>query len=146
VSPRTIASAKLVQDKGAPELVAAVEQGKVSVSAAAEVATAPKEEQRDIVARGEDEIIKAANRIKREKKERKQAERKAEVAAKAATVAPTSERYQLYRGHYPSRPVQSAPTGRSAGTGGITLAKPPNAARAQRKAPLSWGHRAGLWC
>lgn len=35
VSPRSVASAKRVREKGSPDLVAAVEQGKVSVSAAA---------------------------------------------------------------------------------------------------------------
>lgn len=35
VSPRSVASAKKVREKGSPDLVAAVEQGKVSVSAAA---------------------------------------------------------------------------------------------------------------
>jgi N6-adenosine-specific RNA methylase IME4 len=56
-------------------LVAVVEQGKVSVSAAADVATKPKEEQREIVARGEKEILEAAKAIRAEKVERKRAEK-----------------------------------------------------------------------
>jgi hypothetical protein len=67
VSRRSVQTAKQVQERGAPELVAAVEQGKVSVSAAAEVATKPKDEQGEIVARGEKEILEAAKAIRAEK-------------------------------------------------------------------------------
>jgi hypothetical protein len=45
--------AETVRRYVAPELVAAVESGRVSVSAAANVATKPTEEKREIVARGE---------------------------------------------------------------------------------------------
>jgi hypothetical protein len=38
------------------------------VFAASEVASLPKEQQREIVAKGEDEIVKTANRIRRERK------------------------------------------------------------------------------
>jgi hypothetical protein len=41
VSERTVKTARAVQREGAPELVAAVEAGKVSVSAAGDVATLP---------------------------------------------------------------------------------------------------------
>ncbi|OYW54115.1 MAG: hypothetical protein B7Y80_13665 [Hyphomicrobium sp. 32-62-53] len=41
----TYSQAKKVDASGAPELVAAMDEGKVSVSAAAEVATLPKESQ-----------------------------------------------------------------------------------------------------
>ena len=51
VSTRTVASARKVLDEGAPELVAAVERGAVSVSAAADVAELPKPAQAEIVAR-----------------------------------------------------------------------------------------------
>src|SRR5262249_53582987 len=53
VGERTVARAREVQEFGAPELVDAVERGAVSVSAAADIATQPTEEQREIVARGE---------------------------------------------------------------------------------------------
>src|SRR5262245_22239537 len=39
-------------DQGVPELAAKVERGEISVSAAANIAALPKEEQREIVARG----------------------------------------------------------------------------------------------
>lgn len=52
VGERTVARAKEVQENGAPELIAAVEAGEVSVSAAVEVATLPKDEQAEVVAAG----------------------------------------------------------------------------------------------
>lgn len=42
VSERTVKTAKQVQERGTPELQAAVEKGEVSVSAAAEVARLPE--------------------------------------------------------------------------------------------------------
>ena len=62
VSERTVRAASKVKDDGAPELVAAVESGKVSVSAAATLSEAPKERQAEIVAKGEKEILEAAKR------------------------------------------------------------------------------------
>ncbi len=50
VSRRTVQTAAKVKQEGAPELVDAVQQGKVSVSAAADVATLTKPEQAEIVA------------------------------------------------------------------------------------------------
>jgi N6-adenosine-specific RNA methylase IME4 len=75
VGKRSVERAQVVRDQGAPELVAAVESGKVSVLAAADVATKPTEEQREIVARGEKEILEAAKAIRAEKFERRRAER-----------------------------------------------------------------------
>jgi hypothetical protein len=66
--------ARKVVKHGAPELVAAVERGEVSVSAAASVAEAPKERQVEIVARGRDEILAAAKQIRIEHAERRRAE------------------------------------------------------------------------
>lgn len=52
VSTRSVETAKAVQRTGAPELVAKVETGAVSVSAAAEVAKLPIEEQQAVVEAG----------------------------------------------------------------------------------------------
>jgi ParB-like chromosome segregation protein Spo0J len=60
VARRSVQRAADVRDHGAPELQQAVERGKVSVSTAADVATLPEDEQREIVARGEREILEAA--------------------------------------------------------------------------------------
>jgi len=70
----TYQQAKDVVENGAPELVEAMDRGEVSVSAAADVATLPKEEQAEIVARGEKEILEAAKRIRSEVREKKRAE------------------------------------------------------------------------
>lgn len=67
VGKRSVERAREVLEDGAPELVATVEQGRVSVSAAADVATLPMAEQSQIVARGEREILDAAKRIRSEK-------------------------------------------------------------------------------
>lgn len=87
--------ARKVIDEGAPELVAAVERGEVSVSAAAEVASLTKEEQIVIVARGEDEIVREANRIKRERKEEKKAKREAIKRAVPDNLPRVSDRFTL---------------------------------------------------
>lgn len=76
VSPRSVATAAKVIENGTPELAAAVEEGKVSVSAAAEVASLPKEEQAEIVAKGEKEVLAKAKEIK----DRQKAEREAQKA------------------------------------------------------------------
>lgn len=52
VSPRLVASASKVLNEGTPELARLVERGQVKVSAAAEVAALPIEQQREIVSEG----------------------------------------------------------------------------------------------
>jgi hypothetical protein len=83
VSERSVRSATVIRDRGAAELVAAVDRGDVSVSAAAEIATQPVEQQRELVARGEKQILTAAGKIRAEKRERKNAK------ARAADAGPT---------------------------------------------------------
>lgn len=84
VSTRSVAAATKVRDEGAPELVKAVESGRVSVSVAATVAEAPKEQQREIVAKGEREILEAAKAIRSERA----IERRAELAQVKAMAPP----------------------------------------------------------
>jgi ParB-like chromosome segregation protein Spo0J len=67
VSEDSIQRARFVDKKGIPELGEAVAAGEVSVSAAADVARLPEDEQREIVAKGGEEIKKAAKR-EREKR------------------------------------------------------------------------------
>lgn len=95
VSERTVTHAAKVRSSGAPELVSAVESGFVSVSAAADVAELPKSQQREIVARGEKEILEAAKQIRAGRQEIRRGERLATVAAMAQ---PTPE---LPTGRYP---------------------------------------------
>lgn len=75
VGKRSVERAREVLDEGAPELVEAVQAGRVSVSAAADVASLPKLEQAEIVARGEREILEAAKKIRAEKAEIRREER-----------------------------------------------------------------------
>ena len=60
VSRRAVQTARKVEQRGAPELIKAVELGNVSVSAAADVAELPQDEQAKIVAQGEKKILEAA--------------------------------------------------------------------------------------
>jgi hypothetical protein len=96
VGARSAARAREVIDRGAPELVHAVEHGEASVSAAADVATLPEDEQREIVARGEREILEAAKQIRGAKARERYAARVARIAEVSAGDRPlASER------HYP---------------------------------------------
>ncbi|MBT9173485.1 MAG: hypothetical protein DDT21_01886 [Syntrophomonadaceae bacterium] len=75
VSVPSVKRAKEVIEQGTPELVQIVEKGDVSVSAAASVATLPFIEQREIVARGQKEILAAAKQIREEKETKNRAVR-----------------------------------------------------------------------
>lgn len=83
VGERSIERARTVQREAGPELVEAVERGRVSVSAAADVATLPKPLQAEVVARGEREILEEAKRIRA----RKADERRDERIEKLAQIA-----------------------------------------------------------
>jgi hypothetical protein len=64
VSERTVSSAIKVLKEGAPELIAAVERDEVAVSAAADIATLPREDQAAIVEAGPVVVQEAAKRIR----------------------------------------------------------------------------------
>jgi N6-adenosine-specific RNA methylase IME4/ParB-like chromosome segregation protein Spo0J len=97
VGERTIARAREVQEHGTSELVSAVERGVVSVSAAAHIASQPIEEQREIVARGEREILRAAQDIRARKAEIRRAQRIERLAATCNqnTPLPRDRRYAV---------------------------------------------------
>jgi len=86
VGERNIQRAKKVQKEGIEDLQKSVEAGRVSVSAASDIATLAKEEQEVIVAKGEDEILEAAKQIRKsrsaENKEKRDAMRKQALAIK----------------------------------------------------------------
>lgn len=86
VSERTVKTARQVVNEGTPELVAAVESGAVSVSAAAEVAKLPKTKQKKVVADGKaKETAKKAKEDRAAERKAKQAENdKAREQARAA--------------------------------------------------------------
>lgn len=60
VSHSNVRRARKVKEQGIPELAAAVVAGKVSVTAAADVAGLPKEEQRQLLATGTDAVVERA--------------------------------------------------------------------------------------
>lgn len=93
VSERTVRSARRVLDRGSGELVSAVESGRVSVSAAADVTEFPKPRQSEIVARGEREILQAAKRIREQRVEENRERRAAEKAA-AVAIPPPAGKYR----------------------------------------------------
>src|SRR5262245_24632945 len=97
VGKRSVERVVEVRDHGAPELVQAVERGNVSVSAAADIATQSVDEQREIVARGEREILRAAQDIRARKAEIRRAERLERLAATCnpKTPFPSDRRYAV---------------------------------------------------
>lgn len=97
VGRASVERAKTVHRDGAPELRHAVEQGKVSVSAAADVATKPQAEQREIVARGEKEILQAAKAIRADRAVASRETRLDNLAeiSKGNTDLDTSQRYPI---------------------------------------------------
>lgn len=97
VSERSVATARKVQEHGAPELVAAVDSGMASVSAAAEIAQVPHDQQREIVAKGEKEILAAAKAIRAEKAVISRGERlqKIDEISRGNTALDTATKYPV---------------------------------------------------
>lgn len=85
VGRRSVQRATVVQEKGATELQQAVEQGKIAVSTAAEIADAlPKEEQAEIAKLSDEEILAKAKTIRKEKNDKRRTERVEKIKQKAA--------------------------------------------------------------
>jgi ParB-like chromosome segregation protein Spo0J len=70
VSPRTVASAVKVRNSSTPELIKAVEDGKVSLSAAVTLAELSADEQRDIIKLDEKSILQEARIIRGMKRQK----------------------------------------------------------------------------
>ena len=83
VGHRTLQRATIVRDQAIPELAAKVDAGEISVSAASDLARLPEPDQREIVARGEAEILDAARSIRAEKA---RVRREENEALRAATI------------------------------------------------------------
>lgn len=94
VSARNISKVKHIIETGSTELIDQVRTNHISINAAETIATLPKNEQVEIVARGEKEILQAAKEIRGKKAEKKKQERidainqQIEVISKATPTAP----------------------------------------------------------
>ncbi len=80
-----------IQEKAAPEVVAAVKAGELSLNAAAVVATLPEEEQQAVAAEGADALKQAAKRVRDAKKKPKAEKPVTEESAEAAPSASAEE-------------------------------------------------------
>lgn len=98
ISPRTVESALAVDKKGTPELKAAVKEGKVSISAAAEIATAPPARQKEVVRQEQAEILRAAKEIKKERAAERQQKQETARAGAAWTKSEESRRALVEKG------------------------------------------------
>ncbi|WP_312564754.1 plasmid replication/partition related protein [Comamonas sp.] len=78
-----------IQEKAAPEVVAAVKAGELSLNAAAVVATLPVEEQQAVAAEGADSLKQAAKRV-RDAKKKPKAETPASTEDDGMEAAPTA--------------------------------------------------------
>ena len=79
-----------IQEKAAPEVVAAVKAGELSLNAAAVVATLPEEEQQAVAAEGADALKQAAKRVRDAKKKPKADKAEKPMAEEGAEAAPTA--------------------------------------------------------
>ncbi|PIF89917.1 hypothetical protein CLU86_0796 [Acidovorax sp. 62] len=87
-----------IQKQAAPELVAAVKSGTISLNAAAAVATLPAEEQVAAAVAGKDELKQAAKRVREAKrKTREETPVKAADEAAAPSDAPAADELQTLR-------------------------------------------------
>lgn len=102
VGRSSVQRAKKVKERGTDALQEAVVNGSIAVSVAELISQAPAEEQDEIVARGEDEIMKASRRIRRQNKEKRDRQRQKEIEEeiRKAQSRPLSESMKLYTGDF----------------------------------------------
>lgn len=97
VSERTVAHSIKLLKHGSAELVEAARRGEVAVSTASELAECSPEEQREIVARGESQILKAARAIRAERTAKLREKRTQKLArlSQQRTELPTTRTYPI---------------------------------------------------
>ncbi len=102
--------ARQVLDHGSPELIAAVDQGKVAVSVAAEVATLPVAAQQAAVAAGVAKVKQVAKRVKSKKRDKSATKRIEALATSAKKALPKDRRYTVIYADPPWRYDPRDPT------------------------------------
>ncbi|CAM2151059.1 Plasmid replication/partition related protein [Pararobbsia alpina] len=85
ISSTTVSHIEKIQKAAAPELVAAVKLGTISINAAAAVASLPEDEQIAAVAGGRKELREAARRVRASKTPTRRAPRADDAGANAST-------------------------------------------------------------
>ena len=99
VSIDSVQRAKAVLESGSEELIAAVDNDEIAVSAAAEIANLPKEDQGDVLKKGKEGITAAAKEVKRKKaKARKEKREKQKADAVKLKHPLDGERFRLICG------------------------------------------------
>lgn len=89
VSRRSVVAAKAVLREGVPELADKVSSGQIAVSAAADVAQLPKEEQQEVLSKGDKALLLgAAKKVRAAKEITRRAERIKKIAEIAKGNAP----------------------------------------------------------
>ncbi|WP_349741354.1 plasmid replication/partition related protein [Roseateles cavernae] len=94
ISSSQVVQIEKIQKQAAPELVAAVKAGEISINAAAAVASLPVEEQVAAAAGGKDELKQAAKRVREASKPSKAKPAPEETVAVEAAPASELERLQ----------------------------------------------------
>ncbi|MEO0544422.1 MAG: hypothetical protein AAFY99_11440 [Pseudomonadota bacterium] len=114
VSDRTVRTAKPVAESGSVELKQAVRAGDVPIHVAADIASLPKNEQSEIVEKGEKEILAAAKEVHAKKAVVRREERLDRIAeiSKGNTDLDTSQRYPVIYADPPWR-YENPPVGAS---------------------------------
>lgn len=97
LSSHQVLQIEKIQSQGAPELVAAVKAGAISLNAAAAVATLPAAEQAAAAAAGADELKQAAKRVREARRKPAAPPEDAALAAEPAVVEPEPDLDALRR-------------------------------------------------
>ena len=95
LSPTQVKMIETIQQKAAPQVVAAVKAGELSLNAAATIATLPVDEQTAVAAEGAEGLKQAAKRVREARKKTKPAVQQAVAEAVAVESGASAETMQV---------------------------------------------------